>query len=125
LHTLLAIGLAFLLNLNRVAVLLGVYSNLPWIIGAYYTFTTMIGSLITRTKVPPGLRDRLVDLFDRSLLHAEFWHGLYRLMQPLFLPYLVGSLIGGAVMAAIAYPLALAFVRSRRRLQHMIHKHPR
>jgi uncharacterized protein (DUF2062 family) len=125
LHTLLAIGLAFVLDLNRVAVLLGVYSNLPWIIGAYYTFTTMIGSLITRTRLPPGLRERLIDLFDKSLLHAEFWHGLYRLMQPLFLPYLVGSLIGGVLMAASAYPLALAFVRSRRRLHDIIHKHPR
>ncbi|PYR27245.1 MAG: DUF2062 domain-containing protein, partial [Acidobacteria bacterium] len=31
LHTLLALAVAFLLNLNRVAVLLGVYSNLPWV----------------------------------------------------------------------------------------------
>ena len=31
-HTLLAIIVAFLFNLNRVAALLGVYSNLPWII---------------------------------------------------------------------------------------------
>ena len=31
-HTLIAITLAFFLNLNRVAALLGVYSNLPWII---------------------------------------------------------------------------------------------
>jgi uncharacterized protein (DUF2062 family) len=36
LHTLLGILFAFLLNLNRVAVLLGVYSNLPWIIAPYY-----------------------------------------------------------------------------------------
>ena len=36
LHTVLGIIFAFLLNVNRVAVLLGIYSNLPWIIGAYY-----------------------------------------------------------------------------------------
>ena len=35
---------AFLLNLNRVAVLLGVYSNLPWIIAPYYAFATMVGA---------------------------------------------------------------------------------
>ena len=29
-HTLLGVVAAFVLNLNRVAVLLGVYSNLPW-----------------------------------------------------------------------------------------------
>ncbi|HEY3886316.1 MAG TPA: DUF2062 domain-containing protein, partial [Vicinamibacterales bacterium] len=38
-HTLLGVVLAFALNLNRVAVLLGVYSNLPWILPAYYTLT--------------------------------------------------------------------------------------
>ena len=46
-------SLAFLLNLNRVAVLLGVYSNLPWIIAGYYAFTTMMGAAILRTPLPP------------------------------------------------------------------------
>ena len=36
-----------LFDLNRVAVLLGVYSNLPWIIAGYYAFTTMVGAAIT------------------------------------------------------------------------------
>ena len=40
-HTLLAVLLAFLLNFNRVAVLLGVYSNLPWIVAPYYAFVTV------------------------------------------------------------------------------------
>ena len=40
-HTLIAIVLAFLLSFNRVAVLLGVYSNLPWIVAPYYAFVTM------------------------------------------------------------------------------------
>jgi len=44
LHTLLGIALAFGLNLNRVAVLLGIYSNLPWILPAYYTLATMLGA---------------------------------------------------------------------------------
>ena len=32
LHTILGLVVAFAFNLNRVAVLLGVYSNLPWIL---------------------------------------------------------------------------------------------
>src|SRR2546425_176238 len=44
LHTLLAILVAFLFNLSRVAALLGVYSNLPWIIGPYYAIVTMVGA---------------------------------------------------------------------------------
>src|SRR6202007_2782000 len=64
LHTVLGIAFAFLFNLNRVAVLLGVYSNLPWIIGAYYAFTTMvIGGALTETRVPPGFGAQLGQLF--------------------------------------------------------------
>ena len=40
LHTVLGLIVAFLFNLNRVAVLLGIYSNLPWILPAYYTLAT-------------------------------------------------------------------------------------
>jgi len=123
LHTILAVGLAFLFNLNRIAVLLGVYSNLPWIIGAYYTFTTMLGSVLTRTKLPPGLRERITDLFEKSLFHAAFWRDLGAIMQPLLWPYLVGSLLGAVIISAAAYPLALAFVTSRRRLHNIMHKH--
>src|SRR5690606_23518040 len=46
LHTIIGLVLAFLLNLNRVAVLLGVYSNLPWIMGGYYAFTTAVGAVM-------------------------------------------------------------------------------
>ena len=55
LHTVLAIAFAFLLNLNRVAVLLGVYSNLPWIIAPYYAFATMVGAPITRAPDSAGI----------------------------------------------------------------------
>src|SRR5207344_1718365 len=43
-HTILGVVFAFLLNLNRVAVLLGVYSNLPWIIAPYYATVTLAGA---------------------------------------------------------------------------------
>ena len=121
-HTALALGLAFFFDFNRVAVLLGVYSNLPWIIGAYYAITTGLGSVITRTKLPPNLRARLVELFDKSLLHAEFWHDLGTIMRPLLWPYVVGSLIGAALLSATAYAVALGFVTSRRRLHNILHK---
>lgn len=124
-HTVLAIVFAFLLNLNRVAVLLGVYSNLPWFIGAYYTFTTMLGAAITRRRIPPGLRHQIRDLFDSSLLHSEFWRQLVVLLRPLLLPYAVGSTIGAITLAALAYPLALAFVTSERRIHEMMHQHHR
>ena len=122
LHTLLAIAVAFLLNLNRVAVLLGVYSNLPWIIAPYYAFVTMaIGAPMTRHKIPRGFESQIGVLFQLSLFHLEFWHRLFVIMKPWLWPYTVGSMIGAIVLGAIAYPLALAFVTSRRRIHDMIH----
>ena len=54
-HTILGILFAFLLNLNRVAVLLGVYSNLPWLLAPYYFFTTrFVGAPITLNLYDDG-----------------------------------------------------------------------
>jgi uncharacterized protein (DUF2062 family) len=122
LHTILGIVCAFLFSLNRVAVLLGVYSNLPWVIGPYYAFVTMmVGAPLTRHRIPPGFKSQVASLFDLSVLHAEFWHQLVRIVKPWFWPYAVGSLIGAIVLAACAYPLALAFVTSRRRIHDIMH----
>ena len=121
LHTVLGVVAAFLLNLNRVAVLLGVYSNLPWIIAPYYAFATMAGARITGHKLPPGLRSQLGALFELTVFGTEFWHRLITILKPLLWPYTVGSTFGALVLAALAYPLALAFVTSRRRIHEIIH----
>jgi uncharacterized protein (DUF2062 family) len=122
-HTLLAIIVAFLFNLNRVAALLGVYSNLPWIIAPYYAIVTMIGAKMIGHKTPEGFKAQLAALFQLSVFGSEFWHRLITILKPLLLPYTVGSLLGAIVMAAVAYPLALAFVTSRRRLHDIIQHH--
>ncbi len=118
LHTLLGILFAFLLNLNRVAVLVGVYSNLPWILAPYYTLTTVIGAKLLGTHLPPGFARRIEGLFALAPWHHEFWHQLVTLMRPLLWPYAVGSLIGGSILALFAYRVALAFVIARRRHPH-------
>jgi uncharacterized protein (DUF2062 family) len=117
LHTILGLVLAFALNLNRVAVLLGIYSNLPWILPAYYTLATVLGAAILRVQVPPGLLNELsTALADvswvnfRSLAHA---------LSPLFWGFGLGSLIGCSILAVIAYRVALAMVIAHRRhLEH-------
>jgi len=121
-HTLFGIVFAFLLNFNRVAVLLGVFSNVPWVVAPYYAFTTMfVGAPLTGDRVPPGFRDQVTLLFEQSLFDGGFWHHLYMLIRPLMVPFTVGSLIGALVLSGAAYVLALAFVTSRRRLRHLIH----
>ena len=123
LHTVLAIIFAFFLSLNRVAALLGVYSNLPWIIAPYYASATLAGAKITGHRPPPGFKSQIMSLFDLSLYHGEFWQRLITILKPLLVPYTVGSMIGAIVLALAAYPLALAFVTSRRRIHDIMHKH--
>ncbi|MBI3401398.1 MAG: DUF2062 domain-containing protein [Acidobacteria bacterium] len=120
-HTLLAITCAFLLNLNRVAALLGVYANLPWIIAPYYAVATMVGAQMTRHRIPRGFRAQLGALFDLSMYEGEFWHRLVVVLKPLAIPYAVGSTFGALLLAAAAYQLALAFVKSRKRIREIIH----
>jgi len=124
LHTALALTCAFIFNLNRVAVLVGVYSNLPWIMAPYYTLTTMIGAELLRTHVPKALGAQLESLFALSLLHSEFWRRLVILLSPFWQPYVAGSLIGAVVLAVLAYRLALAFVIARRRHPHFLRRLP-
>ena len=124
-HTMLAIIVAFCFDLNRVAALLGVYSNLPWIIAPYYAIVTMIGAKIIGHAPPAGFKAQLSALFEMSVFHGEFWHQLITILKPWLWPYTVGSFLGAIAMAAIAYPLALAFVTSRRRIHEIIHHHHR
>jgi uncharacterized protein (DUF2062 family) len=126
LHTVLGIVMAFLLNLNRVAVLLGIYSNLPWFLAPYYALATTAGAVITGHRIPPGFRRRIATLFEMPLYQRGFWRELVIIFRPLLLPYAVGSLLGAIALAMLAYPLALAFVTSRRRIHDMMaHHRPR
>jgi uncharacterized protein (DUF2062 family) len=117
LHTVLGLVCAFALNLNRVAVLLGIYSNLPWILPAYYTLATMAGAGLLRVRVQPGLLRELT----AALADAQ-WADFRRLahaLTPLFKAFALGSTLGAILLSLIAYYVALAMiVAHRRRLLH-------
>ena len=115
LHTIGALAVAFVFNLNRVAVLLGVYSNLPWIIVPFYASATMLGAFLLRTGLPEGFRDRLIDAFALSFWQREFWTELGTLLEPLFWPFMVGSTLAALLLALVAYPVALAVLRKLKR----------
>lgn len=115
LHTLLGLIFAFALRLNRVAVLVGVYSNLPWIIGPYYALATASGALLLGADPPPDLADRVSALFALSLWRGEFWTDLVRLVRPFLWPFIVGSTLGSALLAMVAYRAALVFLAARAR----------
>ena len=117
LHTILGVVFAFALNLNRLAVILGIYSNLPWILPAYYSLTTLLGAAILGVSVPPGLlNDLTAALSDASW--ADFRH-LAHALTPLLWAYALGSTIGALILALIAYRVSLtAILAHRRRLEH-------
>jgi len=117
LHTVLGLAFAFALNLNRVAVLLGVYSNLPWILVPYYSLATWLGAALLGLEVPPGVAEAFVDaLEDRSW--ADFQQVLLEL-KPLLWAFTLGSTIGSVVLAAIAYRASfLMIVAHRKHLHH-------
>jgi uncharacterized protein (DUF2062 family) len=120
LHTALGLICAFAFRLNRVAVLLGIYSNLPWILPAYYTLTTLAGAALLGTEVPPGLlREMAGALGDKS------WRELRDLapgLTPLLWAYGLGSTLGSIVLALVAYRLSLAMIVAHRR--HAANHHP-
>src|SRR3954465_11343241 len=113
LHTILGLVVAFAFNLNRVAVLLGVYSNLPWILPAYYTLATMLGATILNVDVPPGL---LKDFRD-ALTDASWgqFRSLAKTLTPLLWSYALGSLIGAIALGVVAYQASLTMIMAHRR----------
>jgi hypothetical protein len=113
LHTVLALAVAFAFSLNRVAVLIGVYVNLPWFLGPYYTLATLTGAVILRTPLPPGILAELERLLGRW--PPDEWHRLVELLRPLLWAYLLGSTLLAAIAAGIAYYAALGLVLASRR----------
>jgi uncharacterized protein len=118
LHTVLGLLAAFLLNLNRVAVVLGIYSNLPWILPAYYSIATIVGAAILRVDVPPGLAKELTEALA-AFSWGEF-RGLLHALAPLAWAYCLGSTLGAVILAAIAYRTSLAMIVAHRR--HLANK---
>jgi uncharacterized protein len=120
LHTLLGLVFAFALDLNRVAVLLGIYSNLPWILPAYYSIATVVGAKILGVPIRPRLLKELSDAVaafswtdTRALLHA---------LTPMAWAYVLGSTIGAVILAVIAYRVSLGVIIAHRKRLALLHQ---
>jgi hypothetical protein len=114
-HIWIALGLAFLLRLNKVDAALGQFVGNPWTLPAVYALGYRLGRGILhydRRSVPRLAWDRL--------LHGDFWKAFE---GPAFAPRLLSFLVGTTVIAVAiglaAYLLSLAILR----LYHR--RHPR
>jgi uncharacterized protein (DUF2062 family) len=122
LHTVLGLALAFLLGLNRVAVILGVYSNLPWILPAYYTVATLAGAAVLGVNIQPkAVHEAMRAFSDASWSFGELG-GLARSLAPILWSYVLGSTVGAILLAAIAYRISLVMILAHRR--HLSHRRP-
>ncbi len=88
LHTVLGLALAFVFGLNRVAVVLGVYTNLPWLVPAYYTLATIAGAAVLGVDVQPQALEEAM----RAVSTASWreFGGLARRLAPLMWAYTLG-----------------------------------
>jgi uncharacterized protein (DUF2062 family) len=100
------VAVAFLFRFNKIAVMLGVWSNVPWLVIPFYTFATWVGVKVM--GLPTGVTPPEVQLSD--LFQAEFWVWLSSQWQ-LLIPAFFGSLLLSVIMAFLAYPLALVLIK--------------
>jgi hypothetical protein len=116
LHTILAVGLAFALRLNRVAVLVGVWSNLPWIVLPYYSLATWLGAAIMRIDLEPGSVEALLAALEKWSW-SEFRIAAIS-MKPFLWAFTLGSSIGAILLALIAYRAAVVMITTHRNRMH-------
>jgi len=110
--------IAFLFNLNRLAVLVGLCVNLPWLVGPYYAAATALGAWLTGASVPPDLVGQL-----ESIWALPEWMGrvtaLAVLLRPFVWAFLVGSTVAAAGLGVAAYAAAKPILLARERRRHL------
>jgi uncharacterized protein (DUF2062 family) len=111
LHTLVALVIAFLFRLNRLAILLGVWSNTPWWIVPYYMIATWVGMWVTGFWIDWTALKEIFQLgLNKGFISSAFWGSLTS-QSGLLLSFGIGSLILCTLISFLAYPLALRWIR--------------
>ncbi|UCG78316.1 MAG: DUF2062 domain-containing protein [Nitrospirota bacterium] len=103
LHTILGLVIAYLINLNRVVTIIGVYVTNPWTVVPIYTFGTWAGTKLLKVE---GVTER-IDWTALSLNNVT--HEL----RELFMPFIVGTFFIGAISAVISYFVIYALIKKR------------
>lgn len=109
-HTLAGLAIAFLFGLNRVAILLGVWSNTPWWIVPYYMGATWVGMWVTGFWIDWATLKEIFQFgADQGYMSSDFWNRIAS-QWSLLLSFLIGSLIFCTLFGLIAYPLSLRWI---------------
>jgi uncharacterized protein (DUF2062 family) len=108
-HTGMALIIAFLFKLSRVAMLLGIWVNNPWTIAPMYMGGTLLGCVllgVSRSDLPE---------IDWALEGHAFYEELMIVLRPYLWPFVVGNTVAGILAGLLAY-FALRFFLERRRV---------
>jgi len=110
-HTLIGLAIAFLFRLNRVAILLGVWSNTPWWIVPFYMIATWVGMWVTGFWVDWTTLKEIFQLgMNKAFMGSDFWSRIAS-QWGLLLSFLIGSLILCTLFSLVAYPLSLRWIK--------------
>ena len=107
-HTLMALGIAFVFHLNRVAMLLGCYVNNPWTLAPLYLAGTAFGCLLL------GVSAEGLGAINWELSGRAFYRELFATLRPYVWPYVVGNTVLG-ILGGLAGYFALRWFLERKR----------
>jgi uncharacterized protein (DUF2062 family) len=114
LQTILGIALAFTFRLSRVAVVLGTWVNLPFVVPVYYAVATELGAWMLGQQPPSTLADDMGHAVRQASLSFGAIEHVMGVLRPMLWPFTLGSTLGGLLLAGIAYVVVLPALRARR-----------
>ncbi len=106
-HTGLALGLAFLFRLSRVAILAGAWTNNPWTLAPMYMAGTALGCAVL------GVSPESLESIDWTLHGRAFYAALWEGVRPLVGPFVVGNTVLGVIAGGISYVVVRSLLERR------------
>jgi hypothetical protein len=113
LQILIGMGAAVLLRLSRVAVLVGLCANLPWIMLPWYAVTTVAAAAILGGPADVDIRGRIAEMLAIPVYRAAFWSRTSELVAAFLWPFVVGPTCGALVLGTATYVVAFRFLSRR------------
>jgi uncharacterized protein (DUF2062 family) len=116
-------------RLHRPLMLLVCYVNNPWTMVPMATASTVLGNVLLGRGYHLNLRQiHWHSIGWRSFLTREGFDGMFVMLKPILLPYLVGGLVLSALAGPVGYYFMLRLARRLRRIHlstiHLPIRHP-
>jgi uncharacterized protein (DUF2062 family) len=114
LQTIGGIVFAYFQGLSRVAVILGTWVNLPWIVPVYYAVATEVGARLLGVEPPSGLGSEIRAVFARAGFGLTAIVELLELFRPMLWPFVLGTSLGSVLLGLVAHRVMLVLLRARK-----------